>query len=265
VQRVKGMAGSEFEPPLQRGSQGAAVQALQRALVQLGAGIAVDGDFGPVTDAAVRQFQARRGLLADGIVGPVTMASLAAATGGGVSTPPSPAPPRPSSAKGRVSSFIERYGPMARAVEQTHRIPALFVLGQAALESGWGDHAPRFNFFGVKASPAIPEADRQLLTTTEQHRDPDHRYPQILSITPLPNGGYQYVVRDWFRAYADAQAAFDDHARVIKLPRYAAAFAHADDPYAFAAEVVRGGYATGRAYLDRLTQVMRNIEATGWR
>jgi len=62
-----------------RGSEGPQVAELQRRLNQEGfAGqLVVDGDFGPRTEAAVREFQRRtRGLKVDGIVGPATAAAM---------------------------------------------------------------------------------------------------------------------------------------------------------------------------------------------
>lgn len=57
---------------LRLGATGHEVAALQAAL-----GFATqDGVFGPVTDAAVRAFQAGHGLTADGIAGPKTLAAL---------------------------------------------------------------------------------------------------------------------------------------------------------------------------------------------
>jgi peptidoglycan hydrolase-like protein with peptidoglycan-binding domain len=56
---------------LKRGSRGAGVKAVQRAL-----GTPADGIFGKQTLAAVRAFQERNGLLVDGIVGPQTRAAL---------------------------------------------------------------------------------------------------------------------------------------------------------------------------------------------
>jgi len=70
------------EPTLRWGSQGDAVVDLQARLTALGYDVgAADGQFGPRTDGAVRQFQADHGLVVDGIVGPNTWAALDAASG----------------------------------------------------------------------------------------------------------------------------------------------------------------------------------------
>ena len=61
------------------GCKGGAVERLQSWLVDLGFTLAVDHDFGPATDNAVRYFQQTTGLEADGIVGPRTWAALAQA------------------------------------------------------------------------------------------------------------------------------------------------------------------------------------------
>jgi len=52
------------------------VTELQDLLNTHGAGLGVDGDFGPSTLAAVKSYQSGHGLSADGIVGPLTKASL---------------------------------------------------------------------------------------------------------------------------------------------------------------------------------------------
>ena len=56
-------------------SQGRQVELVQHAL-----GIAVDGVYGPQTEAAVRSFQAAHGLTVDGIVGPETSAAMRSGT-----------------------------------------------------------------------------------------------------------------------------------------------------------------------------------------
>jgi N-acetyl-anhydromuramyl-L-alanine amidase AmpD len=60
-------------PMLRNGSKGASVKTIQRLLVVLGynPGTA-DGDFGPRTEGAVKEFQRRNGLTSDGIVGQQT-------------------------------------------------------------------------------------------------------------------------------------------------------------------------------------------------
>lgn len=62
---------------LARGSEDDAVTRLQALLnVAGGAGLAEDGIFGPLTEAAVRDFQASHALIVDGIVGPQTWTAL---------------------------------------------------------------------------------------------------------------------------------------------------------------------------------------------
>ncbi|MBI4821704.1 MAG: peptidoglycan-binding protein [Deltaproteobacteria bacterium] len=63
---------------LSRGSRGEEVAQLQRTINASGANppLEVDGKFGPLTDAAVRDFQTRSKIQVDGIVGPETRAAL---------------------------------------------------------------------------------------------------------------------------------------------------------------------------------------------
>ena len=62
---------------LVRGASGAAVRELQAMLRELGLYSAnVGGNFGPLTDAAVRAFQRKHGLKVDGWAGPKTLAAL---------------------------------------------------------------------------------------------------------------------------------------------------------------------------------------------
>ena len=56
--------------PLQYGSAGKAVTELQKNLTSLGYFLIADGDFGPATKRAVRQFQLEHHLTVDGIFGP---------------------------------------------------------------------------------------------------------------------------------------------------------------------------------------------------
>jgi N-acetylmuramoyl-L-alanine amidase/Putative peptidoglycan binding domain len=65
---------SAGRPTLRRGATGDLVREVQTKV-----GVAASGNFDASTEAAVRQFQRARGLVADGIVGPRTWATLAVA------------------------------------------------------------------------------------------------------------------------------------------------------------------------------------------
>ncbi|WP_369803685.1 peptidoglycan-binding protein [Mycobacterium sp. NAZ190054] len=92
-------AGTPSAPPpvtywAEEGHSGEHVKRLQAFLNGRGAGLAVDGDFGPATKAAVVAFQRSVGVDADGIVGPITLQKLkdAGFHPDGAPTPP-PSPP----------------------------------------------------------------------------------------------------------------------------------------------------------------------------
>ena len=63
-------------PVVKAGDRDHPIKTLQYLLRARGHSVAVDGVFGPQTEAAVKAFQASKGLNADGIVGPVTWPAL---------------------------------------------------------------------------------------------------------------------------------------------------------------------------------------------
>jgi cell wall-associated NlpC family hydrolase len=97
----RGFAG---EAVLREGDSGPAVAAVQRLL-----GVTSDGDFGPITLAAVRGFQARHGLVVDGQVGTHTLAALRRSRVVSVRHHPSAPPRRAEGVGARAVSIAERY------------------------------------------------------------------------------------------------------------------------------------------------------------
>ena len=71
VASAPGTPATVDKPILRRGSKGEAVRMLQGLL-----DIKTDGDFGPITENAVRAFQRKNDLVVDGVVGPRTWAAL---------------------------------------------------------------------------------------------------------------------------------------------------------------------------------------------
>lgn len=69
--------GGSISSTLRIGSRGSDVVTLQQKLIALGLlSSTADGNFGPMTQAAVEQYQTNNGLTSDGIVGPATRASM---------------------------------------------------------------------------------------------------------------------------------------------------------------------------------------------
>ncbi len=144
-----------------------------------------------------------------------------------------------------AAGFVQQHSAAAQAAERATGIPAAFMIGQAAHESGWGrreirhaDGTPSHNLFGIKAGPDWKGAVAETLTTE------------------YVNGrALKTVAR--FRAYASHAESFADYARLMKnSPRYQQVLAQARDAGGFASGLQRAGYATDPAYAEKLTRVI---------
>ena len=163
--------------------------------------------------------------------------------------------------------FIQTYKPFALESERKTGISHLFILAQAALESAWGKRAPGYNFFGVKARSGTPADSKQLLLTTEVLDTPTanpQKFPKIISITQRPDGKWLYRVKDWFMKYYTVEEGFTDHAQFFfRNKRYAKALLVKSDPYKFAEEVAKAGYATAPDYATVLKKTIKMLESYG--
>lgn len=163
--------------------------------------------------------------------------------------------------------FIKKYKPVSLESERKTGISAIFILAQAGLESAWGKSPIGNNFFGIKVPKSIvsstPKEKKQLLRTTEVLATPNEkdRFPEVISITKRTDGKYLYIVRDWFMKYDTPEECFTDHANFFfRNKRYAKALEVKADPYKFAEEVAKAGYATAPNYAESLKTLIKEIE-----
>lgn len=155
-----------------------------------------------------------------------------------------------SSAQGISSpqAFVDKMLPQARAAEKATGMPAQFILGQAALESGWGKHeirgsngAASHNLFGIKAGKGWTGKTVEV-ATTEYIDGKAHKLVQS------------------FRAYDSYADAFADWAKLIgNNPRYAKVLEAGKTSAAqFAQGLQNAGYATDPLYAAKLTKVINH-------
>ena len=162
--------------------------------------------------------------------------------------------------------FVKQYKPFALKSEKKTGISHLFILAQAALESGWGERGVGNNFFGIKVPKNLvsstPNEKKQLLRTTEVLSSANAVFPKIFSIKKRTDGKYTYIVLDWFRKYDTPEECFTDHAQFFfRNKRYAKALEVKADPYKFAEEVAKAGYATAPDYANSLKKIIKMLES----
>ena len=161
-------------------------------------------------------------------------------------------PAQDSTARARI--FIEHLAPDAEAVSRETGIPSRFLLGQAALESGWGrseilaaDGTPSHNLFGIKAGAGW-------------------RGRTVAAPTTEYVGGEARRKVETFRAYDSYQDSFRDYAQVLARGlRYAEVLKNTNDARAYARELQDAGYATDPRYADKLAGVIDGKSLRLWK
>ncbi len=148
--------------------------------------------------------------------------------------------------------FVNRMLPFAKQAGQASGVPPQLMLGQAALESGWGkreirmaDGSNSFNLFGIKANAGWNGKVAEVMTTEYKN-------------------GVAYKQVEKFRAYSSYAEAFQDYAGLISNnPRYADVLQQGSDVAGMAQAIQKAGYATDPKYADKLVSIMGKIDLTG--
>jgi flagellar protein FlgJ len=151
-----------------------------------------------------------------------------------------------SSQPAHIKAFQDRLAGHAEEASRTTGIPAKFMLGQAALETGWGkreikaaDGSTSHNLFGIKATGGWKGKVVETATTE------------------YINGVPQTKIEK-FRAYDSYADSFRDYARLLRSnPRYEGVLAQAQDAAGFAQGLQRAGYATDPNYAAKLTRIIK--------
>ncbi|MDO4637079.1 MAG: flagellar assembly peptidoglycan hydrolase FlgJ [Lautropia sp.] len=151
-------------------------------------------------------------------------------------------------------AFVKRMWPHALQAQRVTGLPAAWVVGQAALESGWGqrdirDEAglPSHNLFGIKAGKGWK--GKTVAAVTTEYVD-----------------GVARKSVELFRRYGSYVEAFADWGNLLaNNPRFRQAL-NAADAGAFAEGLEKGGYATDPSYGRKLKQTISNLvlAVAGW-
>ncbi|WP_438394780.1 flagellar assembly peptidoglycan hydrolase FlgJ [Caballeronia sp. DA-9] len=157
-------------------------------------------------------------------------------------------PPAHGVGSDKVAGFVDRLSAPAQTAAAATGIPARFIIGQAALESGWGKReiknangSTSHNVFGIKATSDWTGKTTNAVTTE------------------YVNGKPQKVVEK-FRSYDSYEDALTDYASVLKSnPRYAPVVEASRDAVGFAHGMQKAGYATDPQYAKKLISIMRHI------
>ena len=147
-----------------------------------------------------------------------------------------------------VADFKKRMAHHANEASRATGVPAHLMLGQAALESGWGkrelkaaDGTPSNNLFGIKATGGWDGKVVEAVTTEYIH-------------------GVKQKRIEKFRAYDSYADSFKDFANMMSNnPRYQKVMANLDNVNGYAQAMQKAGYATDPQYASKLASVIQKV------
>jgi len=145
------------------------------------------------------------------------------------------------------AEFIQRLKPLAESTAAKIGLQPLWLLAQAALESGWGRNIARFasgqsshNLFGIKAH-GWDGASVKAATTEYQNG-------KVIQKTAR------------FRAYPSFAHSFADYLSFLQNnPRYQEALQRADNPEQFINALQQAGYASDPDYAQKIKKIVDRL------
>ncbi len=144
--------------------------------------------------------------------------------------------------------FVGRMLPAALQASQASGVPPQLIMGQAALESGWGkreiampDGTKSYNLFGLKANAGWHGKVAEVMTTEYKN-------------------GVATKQTEKFRAYSSYTEAFNDYATMLSSnPRYVGVMQQGSSAAGMAQALQDSGYATDPKYAEKLVSVMKQM------
>ena len=146
-------------------------------------------------------------------------------------------------------AFVATMLPMAQQAADRIGVDPLYLVAQAALETGWGksvmrqqDGSSSHNLFGIKATGSW-------------------QGPQARAITSEFKGGQMVKETADFRSYDSYQDSFHDLVTLLQSNnRYKEVLNAADKPEQFVRELQKAGYATDPEYASKISQIAKQMK-----
>lgn len=150
-------------------------------------------------------------------------------------------------------AFIKEIYTHAKNIETKTGVPAIAIMAQAALESGWGAKRIGNNLFGVKGKGHL------VLTTEYDKRE--NAYDKY-NVERKEKVGDKWKFKVWleFQSYESVEACLTAHNRLLFTDRYKPSLRYKHSPKRYLIAVANCGYATAPDYKRTLCNMVDSVD-----